>query len=83
MNCLMGRKSRAYWYSDHRAIQRAVETLKEYDTDFKTNHFSIVDLANEEELEAEQVILDNHTDRVIEFSDRLLQLLPEPETVSK
>ena len=35
------------------------------------------------ELEAEQVILDNHTNRVTEFSDRLLQLLPEPEMVSK
>ena len=42
-----------------------------------------MELANEEELEAEQVILDKHTDRVTEFLDRLLQLLPEPEKVSK
>ena len=53
------------------------------DADFKTNHFTLAELANEEELEAEQIILDNHTDRVTEFSDRLLQLLPEPEKVSK
>ena len=60
-----------------------METLKEYDADFKTNHFAIVELANEEELEAEQVILDDHTNRVMECLDRLLQLLPEPEMVSK
>ena len=60
-----------------------MEPLNEYDTDFKRNHFAVVELANEEELEAEQVTLDNHTDRVMEFSDRLLQLLPEPEEVSK
>ena len=59
-----------------------METLKEYDADFKRNHFAVVELANEEELEAEQVILDNHMDRVTDFSDRLLQLLPEPEKVS-
>ena len=49
----------------------------------KRNHFVVVELANEEELEAEQVILDNHMDRVTGFSDRLLWLLPEPEEVSK
>ena len=37
--------------------------LKEYDADFKTSYFALVELANEEELEAEQVILDNHTAR--------------------
>ena len=42
-----------------------------------------MELANEEELEAGQVILDNHTDRVTEFLDHLLQLLPELEKVSK
>ena len=69
--------------SDHCAIQRSVETLKEYDADFKRNHFAIVKLANEEELDAEQVILDNRTNRVTKFSDRLLQLLPEPDEESK
>ena len=42
-----------------------------------------MELVNEEVLEAEQVILDNHMDKVTEFSDRLLQLLPEIEKVSK
>ena len=83
-------KARVIWWegkaelagSDH-VIQPGVETLKEYDADFKRNHFTVVELANGEELEAEQVILDNHTDRVTEFLDHLLQLLPEPEKVSK
>ena len=60
-----------------------METLKKCDVDFKTNHFTLVELASEEELEAEQVIIDNHTDRVREFLDCLLELLPESETVSK
>ena len=50
--------------SDHCAIQHGMETLKEYHTDFKRNHFTIVKLANEEQLEAEKAVLDNHTDRV-------------------
>ena len=58
-----------------------METLKEYDTDFKRNHFAVVELVNEEELEAEQVILDNHTNRVTDFSHCLLRLLPELEEV--
>ena len=58
--------------SDHCAIQCGVEALKEYDAYFKRNHCADVELANEEELEAEQVILDNHTDREMEFSDCLL-----------
>ena len=69
--------------SDHCAIQYSVETLKEYDTDFKKNHFAVVELANQEELEADQAVLDNHTERVTEFLDRLPQLLQEPEKVSK
>ena len=69
--------------SDHCAIQHDVETFRKYDIDFKKNHFAIVELANEEELEAEQVPLDHHTDGVTEFSDYLLQLLPEPEKVLK
>ena len=68
---------------DHCAIQCCVETLKEYNPDFNSDHFIFVELANDEELEAEQVILDNHTDRVTDFLDRLLWLLPEPRKVSK
>ena len=63
--------------------QCGVEALKEYDADFERNRFAIVELANEEELEVEQVILDNHPKRGTKFSDHLLQLLPEPEIVPK
>ena len=66
--------------SDRRVIQCGVKTLKEYDADFKTNHFAVVKLANEQ-LEAEHVILDNNMGRVREFLDRLIQLLPELEKV--
>ena len=58
-------------------------TLNEYDADFKRNHFPIVELANEKDLEAEQAVLDNHTNRVREFLDHLFQLLSELEKVSK
>ena len=60
-----------------------METLKEYDADSKRSHFAVVELVNEEELEVEQAVLDNHTDKVMKFWDCLLQLLPEPEKVSK
>ena len=42
-----------------------------------------MELADKEELESEQVIAKNHTDRVTEFTDCLLQLLPELKKVSK
>lgn len=45
-------------HSGHCAIQSGVETLTEYNADFKRNHFAIVELANEEELEAEQAGID-------------------------
>ena len=32
--------------SDHCAIQRSLETLKEYDADLKRNRFAVVELAN-------------------------------------
>ena len=77
--------------SDHCAIQLNVhvEALKEYNSllsvnsVFKRNHFAVVKLEKAEELEAEQVILDHHMDKIMEFSDPLLQLLAEPEKASR
>ena len=44
-----------------------MKALKEYDADFNRNHFTVVELANEEKLEAEQAIVNEHTDKVTEF----------------
>ena len=60
-----------------------METLKEYEANFRKNHFAVFELVDEQELIAQQAILDDHTDRVTEFQDRLLQLLPVPEKVSQ
>ena len=34
--------------------------MMEYDTDFKRNYFAVVELVNEDELKAEQAVLQKH-----------------------
>ena len=67
--------------TDHLSIKRGMETLNEYDSDFRKNHFDVVGLADEGEQAAEQAIMDSHTDKVMGLSDRLIKLLPLPEKV--
>ena len=67
---------------DHLSIQRHMESLKEHDADFRTHHFAVVELVNEEDLVAEQAVLDEHADKVTDYMDRLQQLLPLPEKAS-
>ena len=67
--------------SDHLSIQRDIETLKEYDSEFKKNHFAVVELVDEGELAGEQTTLDIHTDKVTDLLERLIRLLPLPEKV--
>ena len=41
---------------NHLSIQRQMENLKEYDTDFRTHHFAVVELVNEDELVVELAV---------------------------
>ena len=61
---------------DHLSIQRHLENLKEHDADFRRHHFAVVELINEEDLVAEQAVLDEHADKVTDYTDRLQLLLP-------
>ena len=56
--------------------QQSQKKLEGLDADFKGYHFKVVDpIEEEEELEREQVVLDEHDDRVTDLSYRLQQLL--------
>ena len=50
--------------SNRLPIQCCIEMLKGCDTDFRNNHFTVIELVDELELVAEQTILDDHIDRV-------------------
>ena len=56
--------------------QQFQKKLESLDTDFKDYHFNVVNLIEEEEgLEREQAVLDEHDDRVTDLSYCLQQLL--------
>ena len=56
-----------------------MENLKEYDANFRRHHFTVMELVNEDDLVAEQAILDEHADKVMNYIDHLQQLIPIPE----
>ena len=63
--------------ADRRSAQTLLVKLNELDTDFKSYHFCIVDLTEEESLDAEQTILDEHDDRIVNLFTCLQQLVCE------
>ena len=63
--------------------QQLQKKLEGYDTDFKLYHFKVVDLVEQEELERKQAILEEHDDRVTDYSYRLQQLLCPDERTPK
>ena len=67
---------------DHVSVQRHMECLKEHDADFRRHHFNVMELVNQEDLVAEQAILDEHPDKVTDYMDRLQQLFAMPEKSS-
>ena len=61
--------------------KRMQQRLGEVDKDFKSLHFTIVDLLKEQEdLELEQAIFDEHKDRIDELGDCLQQLILRDES---
>ena len=59
----------------HVAAQRLLKELDELDADFKSYHFSIIDLLDTEPLDAEQSALDEHDDKVSILATRIQQLV--------
>ena len=61
------------------AIQQLLQKLESLDTDFKSYHFTILDLIEEQEvLENEQATLDEHDDRIAKITNHIQKLLLEP-----
>ena len=63
--------------SDYVRIQAHTERIISLDTDFKTHHFHVIELVDEDDedtLKQEQAILDDHEDRMNEIMDHLTQL---------
>ena len=64
-------------YSDSVRIQAHTERFISQDSDFKKDHFHIIELVNEEvkeTLEWEQALFDDHEDRINDIMDCLTQL---------
>ena len=49
--------------------------VEDLDSDFKSHHYTIVDLIEEGAMDAKQTTLDEHDDRVTDLSIRLQQLI--------
>lgn len=60
--------------------QRMAQKLETLDSDFKSRHYSVIDLIEEDGLEREQYILDEHDDEVTGLSTRLQQLITNCST---
>ena len=58
-----------------RTLKEKVDTA---DTEFKKHHFSIVELLDEEYVDVEQGVLDNHEDEVLDLLTRLEWLINAP-----
>ena len=69
---------------DIQSILRMSKLLSDVSNDFKTYHFAIVDqLEEEEDEDAEQLILDQHETKVMEMIDRIVELVGEPSQKKK
>ena len=62
---------------DRLAAQQLLLKLDTLDADFKLYHFAIVDLVDDELLEMEQGVLNEHDDRVADLALRIQQLYSE------
>ena len=61
--------------TDRATVQRLLKRLDTLDSEFKTHHFAVVDLVEEETLGEEQAVLDDHDDKVLLLTERLQRLV--------
>ncbi len=65
------------------SAQQTIAKLEALDKEFKSLHFKVIDLINEEEtveLEREQEILDKHDDDVASITSRLQQIIAKSDS---
>ena len=71
--------------SDQRKIKRLMEQVREDDKEFEERHlevFNFIDERDQDSLEAEESVSDEHGNRVMELLERLEQLKIVEESVS-
>ncbi len=76
-------KGEALTSGDARIAQQLLQRLSSLDSDFKSYHFSIIDVIGEDSLEAEQRILDGHDDKLANLSARLQELVASSTVASR
>ena len=59
---------------DRLAAQHLLQKVNSLDAEFKSYHLSVVDLIEDDALEGEQVVLDEHDDRIARLTVRVQQL---------
>ena len=69
--------------SDWLIVQQLKKRLEMLVEEFRSYHFTVIDLVEEEDLEREQAILDDHDDRATNILDHLQQLYLHTECVVK
>ena len=57
--------------TDRVTIQQLLKRLDTLDGKFKTHHFAVIDLVEEETLGEEQAVLDDHDDKLLLLTERL------------
>ena len=57
------------------SAQRMLQKLGELDMEFKAYHLAMIDLIEDDALEAEQIVLDEHDDKVAYLTMRVQQLI--------
>ena len=71
---------------DQRKIERLIDQIKDNDTDFEQRHLDVLNFVSEDDedtLQREEAIFDEHVDRVTELIERLEHLkLPDKTTAS-
>ena len=71
--------------SDQQKIKRLLEQVKEDDKEFEQRHLEVLDFIDEEDqdsLEAEESVCDEHGNRIMELLERLEQLEVAEESLS-
>ena len=60
---------------NRQTVQRLIEKVQSLDDTFKEHHYVIADEAEEEAMETEQTVLDEHEHKLFSYTNRLRQLV--------
>ena len=64
--------------SDKLSAQNLLQKLSSLDAELRSFHFAVIDLIDEDAIEEEQAVLDDHDDRIADFTVRLQALVQAP-----